>query len=110
MHALAPSRCGVQATAAVLSELASAGAGQCGPCVNGLPRLAELTRALLAGRDTRTELLRVAGDVDGRGACHHPDGSVRMLRSALSVFAADADAHTRGRCLAPAVAQEGVPA
>jgi NADH:ubiquinone oxidoreductase subunit F (NADH-binding) len=115
VHALAPGRCGLQATAAILTALASAASGQCGPCTNGLPRLAELTRALLAGLDTRNELLRVAGDVDGRGACHHPDGSVRMLRSALSVFAGDADAHTRGRCLAPAAAQataqeEGVPA
>ena len=33
----------------------------------------------------------------GRGACRHPDGVARLVRSALSVFAADAAAHAAGR-------------
>ena len=45
----------------------------------------------------------------GRGACHHPDGAVRLLASALEVFADDVTAHVRDRrCLvtngAPAAA------
>ena len=33
-------------------------------------------------------LARWSGQVEGRGACHHPDGVVRFLRSALAVFVA----------------------
>ena len=32
-------------------------------------------------------------EVDGRGACRHPDGAVNLVRSALGVFAADRTAH-----------------
>jgi hypothetical protein len=34
--------------------------------------------------------------IDGRGACRHPDGVVRMVRSALSVFADDIESHALG--------------
>ena len=36
-----------------------------------------------------TRLDRRLGEVDGRGACRHPDGAVNLVRSALNVFAAD---------------------
>ena len=35
-------------------------------------------------------------DVEGRGGCRHPDGAVQLARSALRVFASDADAHGSG--------------
>jgi len=47
------------------------------------------------------ELERITGLVDGRGACHHPDGTVRFVRSALQVFRAEVDRHVAGRCGAP---------
>jgi hypothetical protein len=49
-------------------------------------------------RRARADLERWAGLVTGRGACHHPDGSVRFVRSALRVFAAEAVLHEQGRC------------
>lgn len=42
-------------------------------------------------------LERWASQVEGRGACKHPDGSVRLLRSALRVFPRDIDRHLRGQ-------------
>ena len=41
-----------------------------------------------------------ADEIRGRGACHLPDGAIRMVTSALDVFADDLLAHRRGRCIA----------
>jgi NADH:ubiquinone oxidoreductase subunit F (NADH-binding) len=49
---------------------------------------------LAAGQDTDTGLLRRwLGQVDGRGGCAHPDGAVRMIRSALRTFGAEPGGH-----------------
>lgn len=95
--------CGVRTAAEIAAYLAAESAGQCGPCVNGLPALAELVGRLAHGeRDHRIpgEIDRMLTLVDGRGACHHPDGTARMVRSAMRTFAADIEAHRHGRCLA----------
>ena len=93
-------RCGLAETAALVSYLAGETAGQCGPCVHGLPRLARACAALAEGRMRRRgvrQLVSLAGTVDGSGACSHPDGVVRLIRSALGAFAADVEAHLAGR-------------
>ncbi len=77
---------GLTETARITAYLAGQSAGQCGPCVNGLPRLAAVLGRVAAGHGDVTELLRLAGLTEGRGACHHPDGTVRLVRSALRVF------------------------
>jgi hypothetical protein len=41
-------------------------------------------------------LERRLGQVNGRGACAHPDGAVRLASSALSAFAPDVRAHASG--------------
>lgn len=92
--------CGIAVTATIAGYLARASAGQCGPCLFGLPALADSLDRLVRGRARRRELDRLRGDldaVDGRGACHHPDGAVRFVRSALSVFAEDVEAHAAGK-------------
>jgi hypothetical protein len=99
----APSRCGLAETARVLRYLALESAGQCGPCLNGLPRIAATFPTLAAPGPqggTREDIARWAGLVEGRGACHHPDGTVRLVRSALTTFAAELDAHAAGHCTA----------
>jgi NADH:ubiquinone oxidoreductase subunit F (NADH-binding) len=94
--------CGIVETARVARYLAEQGAGQCGPCLNGLPAIAATLEQLVRrGRDTpdlgllRRRLARVAG----RGACRHPDGAAGLVASALDVFAPELERHLRGdRC------------
>ena len=42
-------------------------------------------------------IVRWADDIEGRGACRHPDGAVRLLKSALRVFADDLALHLSGK-------------
>ncbi|MFI7294117.1 NADH-ubiquinone oxidoreductase-F iron-sulfur binding region domain-containing protein [Streptomyces sp. NPDC050121] len=105
LAALPADRCGLVETARVLRYLALQSAtGQCGPCLNSLPRTAAAFRALAAPGPqgtVRADLARWSGLVEGRGACHHPDGTVRpVLRSTLTTFATENDAHAHGHCTA----------
>jgi len=97
---LPPASCGVAETARVLGYLAAHNAGQCGPCLNGLPAIADALRRLASGAwDERwwPALERWLAVVPGRGACRHPDGAVRFASTALSVFAEDIASHRSGR-------------
>ena len=104
LAALPAGRCGVRETARVMSYLAAESAGQCGPCLNGLPRIAAALELLARpGRFDRRllqDVSRWCGLVAGRGACRHPDGSVRLVASALQVFRHEIRAHAGGRCVA----------
>lgn len=98
--ALPAGACGLRETARVLRWLAGQGAGQCGPCMFGLPAIADDFTQLAAARpqgQLLDRLHRRLGMINGRGACAHPDGAVRLARSALSAFAADARMHASGR-------------
>ena len=97
-----PGSCGLRTTASVARWLADQSAGQCGPCAQGLPAIAQAVEAIVAGeRSQRREqqLGRWLGMVEGRGACHHPDGAVRFVRSAITVFANEISRHRRVRPL-----------
>jgi len=93
--------CGLAETAAVARYLAGQSAGQCGPCMFGLPDIAgALEAAVAGGRHAPAALAAVrrwTATLPGRGACRHPDGAARMVASALLVFAADLSAHVSGR-------------
>jgi len=91
-------RCGVAQTARIVSYLAGESANQCGPCLNGLPALAKAVEALAAGSPTAGEATSLFRLVERRGACHHPDGVVRMVRSAFTTFADEVVRHQNGRC------------
>jgi NADH:ubiquinone oxidoreductase subunit F (NADH-binding) len=84
-----------------MSYLAEESAGQCGPCLNGLPRIAnELKSIAFRGGNRRAldEMLRLGGLVVSQGACHHPDGSMRFLRTGLQVFDTEVELHLAGHC------------
>jgi NADH:ubiquinone oxidoreductase subunit F (NADH-binding) len=103
VHALDNSECGLGRTAEIAGYLADQSARQCGPCLNGLPKLAALLDELAFGRasdDLVREVRRIVRLVDGRGSCRHPDGTARMVRSALHTFAGDIELHRQGRCVA----------
>jgi NADH:ubiquinone oxidoreductase subunit F (NADH-binding) len=94
--------CGLSQAAALIGFLARESARQCGPCEHGLAALAATSAELAAGRakprDTE-RLQRWISQIAGRGACHHPDGALILLASALRVFAGDVSTHLRrGRC------------
>jgi NADH:ubiquinone oxidoreductase subunit F (NADH-binding) len=88
--------CGLKETARIVGWLASESAGQCGSCVHGLAAIAGGTADLFRGEDTVDRLLRWAAQVEGRGACHLPNGAVRLLRSGLTVFADEVERHRTG--------------
>lgn len=98
--ALPAAACGLRATALVLRYLAAESAGQCGPCMFGLPAIAEDLAAAAAGtmdRELGARLRNRLEVVPDRGACRHPDGAVRLAASALDTFRRDITNHLHGR-------------
>ncbi len=98
--ALPADACGLAETARIARYLASASAGQCGPCVFGLNAIAGQVERLADGRDPDlARLHRWLGQVgSGRGACRHPDGAVAMIGSALALFSREISQHVEGWC------------
>ncbi len=103
--ALPDDACGLAETARVVRYLAGESAGQCGPCRFGLDAIAGSVGGWGGGQgladrgpaDLAT-LSRWLVQVNGRGGCRHPDGVVRLVRSALEEFADELDLHARGWC------------
>lgn len=94
--ALPASSCLLAETARVVRYLADESAGQCGPCVFGLPALADALAdlAFYGGRGrVRRQLAALIPLIERRGACRHPDGVTQLIRSALRAAAADSRQH-----------------
>jgi NADH:ubiquinone oxidoreductase subunit F (NADH-binding) len=115
--ALGASACPARELARVVRWLAGQIAGQCGPCANGLPAVAGLLDRLVGGTapaGAGEQLVRWAGDLEGRGACHLPDGAMRFMTSGLRVFAPDVADHARhgpcDACHRPPVLAVPIPA
>jgi NADH:ubiquinone oxidoreductase subunit F (NADH-binding) len=102
--ALPAASCGLLETARVARYLAAESAGQCGPCVHGLAAVATDLVRIARGDDGAEALRRLERrllQLEGRGACRHPDGAVRLIASALRVFRAEVELHAaHGRCSA----------
>jgi NADH:ubiquinone oxidoreductase subunit F (NADH-binding) len=101
LFALGESSCGLHESARVIDYLARQSAGQCGPCVYGLRAIADSVGAIADGvapERERDRVMKWASEIRGRGACHHPDGAVRFVASALSVFADEIEWHRHERC------------
>jgi NADH:ubiquinone oxidoreductase subunit F (NADH-binding) len=106
LYVLDSSTCALGELARVTGWLAGESAKQCGPCRFGLPALAADVAALVAGHPTALGgafgHLRA---VDGRGACSHPDGSVRFVTTGLQTLQAEIRAHQSGGCGRPVLGQ-----
>jgi NADH:ubiquinone oxidoreductase subunit F (NADH-binding) len=100
--ALPADACPAAEVARVVRWMADQGAGQCGPCIHGLDAIAGAFESLvagIAGPEVFGRLERWSRQVQGRGACRHPDGVVRFVASALHVFGAELKDHQRhGPC------------
>jgi NADH:ubiquinone oxidoreductase subunit F (NADH-binding) len=109
-----PSRaCGLAESARILRWLAEETAGQCGPCVFGLPAIAADFAAIAAcqaGTVVHRRLQERLSVIPGRGACRHPDGAARFAASALRVFGSHLAAHERTNHCLPARRASVMPA
>ncbi|WP_420120060.1 SLBB domain-containing protein [Nakamurella sp.] len=107
---LPPRACVLAETARIVAHQAQAGARQCGPCMFGLPAIADDLAGLVAGdRSAMGRLRRRLPAVDGRGACGHPDGTVGLVTKALAAVATEPghlEQHLAGR---PCRASTAVP-
>jgi NADH:ubiquinone oxidoreductase subunit F (NADH-binding) len=97
---VAKNACGIVETQRIVKWMANESARQCGPCAFGLPALADdLSQLTSPSRDPQGAYQRLVERcqvIEGRGACRHPDGVIRLVRSALKVFETDLDSHLHG--------------
>jgi NADH:ubiquinone oxidoreductase subunit F (NADH-binding) len=96
---LSEEACPVAETVRLGQWLAGQSTGQCGPCVHGLQSLADALAGLAGGERQGQRIEHLAALTAGRGACGHPDGSVRVLLSAIEAFGEDfVDHAAHGHC------------
>lgn len=112
IEVLDPHVCPLVFMGQLIDYAAGQSAGQCGPCMFGLPALSDDWYALVMQPGSATQYQQRFGAIQrrlqlllGRGACHFPDGVSRWVRSGLHVFAEHISAHQQGFC--PTASVEG---
>ena len=93
--------CPLEEMARVAAWMAGESAGQCGPCVFGLPTVADDVRALALRQIDEAGMKQLRsrlGLITGRGGCKHPDGTARFVTTGLAAFADETALHLDGRC------------
>lgn len=99
VHAPGPDACPLAVTVRITDHLASQSARRCGPCLNGLPALALALHRVLDGSGGRARVEELSALVVRRGACAHPDGTVRLVRSLFAALPGEVAAHAAGGCV-----------
>ncbi len=100
---LDPRVCPVEYVDRMLTYAAGESAGQCGPCMFGLPSIAADWHDLAAVRPgsragVEARLAHRVALLPGRGACRFPDGVARFAASARRQLSGHLEAHARGHC------------
>lgn len=95
-----PDDCPVDVASRMIAFGAGESAGQCGPCMFGLPALSADWAAFShqPNRETHWQLVSRLGQFGGRGACHHPDGVARFAQSALRALGPELAEHADNHC------------
>lgn len=95
-----PAECPIDTAGRLIAFGAGESAGQCGPCMFGLPALAQAWRGFgEAPTASREQALRQRLVLlERRGACHHPDGVAHFAASALATLRPEFAAHADHTC------------
>jgi NADH:ubiquinone oxidoreductase subunit F (NADH-binding) len=99
--AFPPDACVVNEADRVISYLGGQSAGQCGPCMFGLPAIANEFHQLAIGQGGDLDKIwRWTEQIKGRGACTMPDGYSMLVRSVIRSRMAELKAHAHRGCRA----------
>ena len=95
------SECPLNEIARVTAWMAGESAGQCGPCIYGLPSISDDVHHLAMRHMSEAEMKHLGQRlklVQNRGGCKHPDGTARFVSTGLAAFADEVALHLDRRC------------
>jgi NADH:ubiquinone oxidoreductase subunit F (NADH-binding) len=93
--------CPIDEMSRIVAWMAGESAGQCGPCVYGLPSISDDFHQLAMrhmGESGMKRLEQRLSLVVGRGGCKHPDGTARFISTGLVAFADEVALHLARQC------------